>query len=100
MSLFLELLEDEAKIMMIPKALYSLLATLALADAALFEAIRQVPQGWQDVGSAPASARMHFRIAMTHVSTHCETSRVLPQLTPSPAESWLVGAIPLRCVYS
>jgi len=63
---------------MIPKALYCLLATLVLADAALFEAIRGVPQGWQDVGSAPANARMHFRIAMTHVSTNCEIGRVLP----------------------
>lgn len=56
-----------------------LLAVLAVANASVMDALRQVPNGWSFVGSPAPSQTMHFRIAMTQV---CRIQRLWFYMLP------------------
>lgn len=53
--------------MVVLELVLGLLSMFVAVDATLFESLHNAPQDWYRVDSAPAYAKLHFRIAMTHV---------------------------------
>lgn len=74
---------------MLVTILLAALFAIIPAEAALFEALHNVPNDWYEVEMAPADKQIHFRIAMTEVG-RSELWACLLQ-TNSIAEQWLAG---------